>query len=340
MDCISGDYDPNETGGGSSVGAVTQGGGVSFTSGGATSNVFPTTGGGRPVRPTPHIHTSTSTTQQWHPLIGSGKGVRVPDEKFLVRTVVLSNMTTLHNGIENFKVDMESKLSAAYQSAYGFQERYKRSAAEAEEFLEAANGTEIGVDFDGGDDDSAKNETTAVEANEPGNANDTIAEDLLQAGNELHSDDAEDIATEDANLFESKEEEEDEDYNTDFDRKGNETNSSADRQTRQLVEPGGRRPPTPPALSTDVESGPPPVVRIHNIRSSLPEPEIEMIYTVYRGEFETLFTVGRILRTADGRVVAASDRFVSLSVRRAAVVAFRTHTFLADSAAGGGGAAR
>ena len=35
-----------------------------------------------------------------------------PKEKFLVRTVVLSNMTTIHRGIENFKADMESRRSS------------------------------------------------------------------------------------------------------------------------------------------------------------------------------------------------------------------------------------
>ena len=48
-------------------------------------------------------------------------------------------------------------------------------------------------------------------------------------------------------------------------------------QTRQLAaEPSSPSSPSP-------DSGDAPSVKIHNIRSSLPEPEIEMIYTVYKG---------------------------------------------------------
>ena len=42
-------------------------------------------------------------------------------------------------------------------------------------------------------------------------------------------------------------------------------------QVRQFAEPSSSSPNDAPS------------VKIHNIRSSLPEPEIEMIYTVYKG---------------------------------------------------------
>ncbi len=44
--------------------------------------------------------------------------IPVPEEEFLIRTVLLSNMTVIHNGIEGFKQEMEEKLTKAYRHAY------------------------------------------------------------------------------------------------------------------------------------------------------------------------------------------------------------------------------
>jgi hypothetical protein len=60
------------------------------------------------------------------PRLGS---VVLPDDRFLVRTVVLSNMTVIHSGIERFKHDMEHKLTRAYRNAYT-RRRYRRSSRE------------------------------------------------------------------------------------------------------------------------------------------------------------------------------------------------------------------
>ena len=51
---------------------------------------------------------------EWH----AGKDVALPRDEFLVRTVLKSNMTLLHNRIEDFKTAMEANLTSLYRTAY------------------------------------------------------------------------------------------------------------------------------------------------------------------------------------------------------------------------------
>ena len=78
------------------------------------------------IRPTPVIPGSSSTVfvgssttpsfgGDWPP---AGKDVVLPRDEFLVRTVLLSNMTLLHNRIEDFKTSMEANLTSLYRTAY------------------------------------------------------------------------------------------------------------------------------------------------------------------------------------------------------------------------------
>ena len=62
-------------------------------SGGAGGGVYPT-----PVVPGPQGATPSSYYDLETPINGNlAKGVELPEEEFLIRTVVLSNMTILHN---------------------------------------------------------------------------------------------------------------------------------------------------------------------------------------------------------------------------------------------------
>ena len=57
----------------------------------------------------------------------------LPLEKYIVRTILHSNMTILHNRVEDFKRAMEEKLTRAYRRAYDknqLKSRSTRSAAE------------------------------------------------------------------------------------------------------------------------------------------------------------------------------------------------------------------
>ena len=59
-------------------------------------------------------HAIALILSRYHPVTGK----KLPKEEYLVRTVLLSNMTTIHNGIESFRQDMERKLTTAYRHAY------------------------------------------------------------------------------------------------------------------------------------------------------------------------------------------------------------------------------
>ena len=78
------------------------------------------------VQPTPVIpgaastdYPGSSTTPivdgEWH---AGGKDVILPRDEYLVRTVLASNMTLLHNRIEDFKTSMEHNLTSLYRNAY------------------------------------------------------------------------------------------------------------------------------------------------------------------------------------------------------------------------------
>ena len=49
------------------------------------------------------------------PDVSSGK---LPKDKFIVRTILHSNMTIIHNKVEAFKSQLEDKLTRAYRRAY------------------------------------------------------------------------------------------------------------------------------------------------------------------------------------------------------------------------------
>ena len=79
-----------------------------------------------PLHPTPVIPGLSSTDfvgsstvpsfgGEWLP---AGKDSVLPRDEFLVRTVLLSNMTLLHNRIEDFKTSMEANLTNLYRNAY------------------------------------------------------------------------------------------------------------------------------------------------------------------------------------------------------------------------------
>ena len=152
------------------------------------------------ISPTPTLPHSAQVTLTseggqsvtFHPL-GSNA---LPAEKFLIRTVLRSNMTIIHKGIEGFKDDMETKLTRAYKHAYA-ENRVKRAARVKRD---------------------TEDQLTGGTADSP-----VVAP--VAAGD------------------------------------------GAPAQQRPAVEP---------------------TVKIHNIRSSLPQPEIEMIYTVYKGTLTKL----------------------------------------------------
>lgn len=81
---------------------------------------------GSQVRPTPVIPEGFSSTDGSGHLAFNGtylnghwtRGVALPRDEFLVRTVLHSNMTIIHNRIEHFKDLMEEKLTRAYKKAY------------------------------------------------------------------------------------------------------------------------------------------------------------------------------------------------------------------------------
>ena len=161
------------------------------------------------VRPTPTLGPASGSPSG---LVGGGIGGALPDEEFLVRTVLLSTMTVIHNGIENFKDEMEQKLTKAYRHAYVVR-RYRREAAAPQE---VPGWRRVG-----------RRIRAALEEEEEK----AIAEEELMEGGK---DDAE--------------------------------------RTRQE------------RADDDDDDKEWPTVKIHNIRSSLPEPEIEMIYTVSKGK--------------------------------------------------------
>ena len=151
----------------------------------------------------------------------------LPEEQFLVRTVLLSNMTVIHNAIENFKDEMERKLTKAYRHAYVVR-RYRR---------EARPRRRVG--------------RVIRAALEEEQSEDEEEEDHLEGGGG-----------------------------------GEEDGETANERAREGREDDGGGGGGGGGGGEEEGRGESqwPRVRIHNIRSSLPEPEIEMIYTVSRGE--------------------------------------------------------
>ena len=128
----------------------------------------------------------------------------LPLEKYIVRTILHSNMTIIHNRVEDFKRQMEQKLTRAYRRAYDkdkLKSRWERSVPEEPEFFPHGRFIRSAVE----------KKTLEETENKP-----------------------------------------------------------------QLQQPRAKRHRTPPR------------VMIHNIRSALPQPEIEVLYTVYQGELKIL----------------------------------------------------
>ena len=160
------------------------------------------------ILPTPTLPITMSST----PYINPGPYVdistppigKLPNEDYIVRTILHSNMTIIHNRVEDFKRQMEVKLGRAYKKAYDknkLHARWTRSApAEEEQEMDM----------------------------------------LFPHGRQLRSEKNQE------RLFQQEE-------------------HRAAKGSR------GKRHRTPPR------------VMIHNIRSALPEPEIEVLYTVYQG---------------------------------------------------------
>ena len=57
----------------------------------------------------------------------------LPLEKYIVRTILHSNMTILHNRVEDFKRAMEEKLTRAYRRAYDKNQLKSRSSRSADQ---------------------------------------------------------------------------------------------------------------------------------------------------------------------------------------------------------------
>ena len=71
-----------------------------------------------PVLSSGSIMSSTiSTMTSSHPYVAPETN-KLPQDKFIVRTILHSNMTILHNRVEDFKAQLEQKLTRAYRRAY------------------------------------------------------------------------------------------------------------------------------------------------------------------------------------------------------------------------------
>ena len=175
-----------------------------------------------PVLPGPgvKITQTVDVITSSHPYVSATPPSKLPLEKFIVRTILHSNMTIIHNKVEDFKKQMEQKLTRAYRRAYDkdkFQSRWTRSADEESEFEENLvlmfpHGRQIR---------SAVADKTGKKEENSGEESDVTAEEFRSP---VH------------------------------------------------IPPRAKRHRTPPR------------VEIHNIRSALPQPEIEVLYTVYQGK--------------------------------------------------------
>lgn len=168
-----------------------------------------------PVLP-PHIGSSTPTLDDpiltsSHPYVSAATPPNeLPQEEYIIRTILHSNMTIIHNRVEDFKRQMEAKLTRAYRRAYDenkLKSRWARSAADEEE------------------------ETM-----------------FFPHGRHIRSPMKHSKSEEEASIVQEEE---------------------SDILTQ---EKRAKRHRTPPR------------VMIHNIRSALPQPEIEVLYTVYQDD--------------------------------------------------------
>eukprot|EP00095_Tigriopus_kingsejongensis_P009409 maker-scaffold143_size313727-snap-gene-1.22 protein:Tk09409 transcript:maker-scaffold143_size313727-snap-gene-1.22-mRNA-1 annotation:"PREDICTED: uncharacterized protein LOC100142575" len=223
-----------------------------------------------PVQTDPKAPSSSSMhgdPQMYEPLDSSD----LPEEQFLIRTILQSNMTMIHKGIENFKRDMERKLTRAYRSAYEAK-RFKREMSTTleprEDSTDAADTTslvsqeetttaEIGLD-----DTTNILETTPLDLIEF-----TDATTLIPDTSTLALESIEALEPETETTTEAVEDSTEPDPTTP---------GPTLEQARNLKHPQWA------SLANDDDEESYPVVKIHNIRSSLPRPEIEVIYTVNR----------------------------------------------------------
>lgn len=224
------------------------------------------------------LFTTTSSGDVFHPITGE----KLPSHQFLVRTVLLSNMTVIHNGIENFKEDMERKLTSAYRHAYVVN-RYKREA-EAEgvatEKAEEGGGSDEhgGVASDEVVEGSGADEHGGVankdsEEKDGADEQEGVASDIVGGG----EDEKVGVAIENSE---------------EADKEGVSSGEKREERAAQMVV-------NTPFSTTEIEPNMRqewPRVKIHNIRSSLPEPEIEMIYTVSKGKEKSVWEPLSFLR--------------------------------------------
>lgn len=166
-----------------------------------------------PVLP-PHIGSSTPSLDDIltssHPYVSAATPPNeLPQEEYIIRTILHSNMTIIHNRVEDFKRQMEQKLTKAYRRAYDenkLKSRWSRSTMEDED-----------------------------------------ATMFFPHGRHIRSPMKHEKSEEEASIVQEEE------------------------NTILKEEKRAKRHRTPPR------------VMIHNIRSALPQPEIEVLYTVYQG---------------------------------------------------------
>lgn len=176
----------------------------------------------------------------------------LPEEQYLIRTILQSNMTIIHKGIEHFRNDMEQKLTRAYRAAYE-KKRFKRemmtTTLEPED--ETTTLMESYLTDETPEDTTVLPDVTTttfqLETTSPQTETTTIS---------MVTEPETDSILLDTTTIEPE-------------------TSTIDMVVAKIVDSPS---------STDDDSEALPTVRIHNIRSSLPRPEIEMIYTVNRDE--------------------------------------------------------
>ena len=225
------------------------------------------------------------------------EGGKWPEEEFLVRTVLQSNMTVIHNAIEGFKREMENKLTRAYRRAYVVN-RFKRG-------LETTTMTSIAEDETTTFIETVEEAATTITTTRPATIRRTITtttspnEDATVTSTTKPASESvtttENVATstevvttkatsESAmtttieNVMTSTEAEvTTEAFQENFVDLSYFTNQEADNlNVNEDYDDDNRQ---PRRENGDEKI----VVGIYNIRSSLPKPEIEMIYSVSRG---------------------------------------------------------
>eukprot|EP00094_Tigriopus_californicus_P009459 TCALIF_09122-PA protein Name:"Protein of unknown function" AED:0.06 eAED:0.04 QI:0/0.6/0.33/0.83/0.8/0.66/6/74/974 len=183
----------------------------------------------------------------------------LPEEQYLIRTILQSNMTIIHKGIEHFRNDMEQKLTRAYRAAYE-KKRFKREMSTTTLQPEDETTTLMESLFE---NQSPEDTTILPDVTTPYQLTTTSTQPETTGIS---------IGTEPESILP--------DTTTDEPETSTAIMNDADLELARNV---GLLKSTFSSTNDD-DSEALPTVRIHNIRSSLPRPEIEMIYTVNRDE--------------------------------------------------------